>query len=147
MACDRLLAALESAPSPLGQRELAAQLGVRQPAVSKVLGELLATGMVARFERPVQNVRGPKPHVYVPARRSPIPPAVREALRQDTIVKTPTDKVARVLRVRADGYLDLELLQVRPRSEAFVTLWWKLVQPYQPGREAPPPVRIEEPGR
>lgn len=140
---DRVLGALERAEAPLGVGELMRELGYTKAMVAKTVAPLVAAGQVARFHAAADGKRGPRPFVYMPSRRAPMPATARRALGPDTVVVTPSNAEARVLFVLADGHVELELLQVRPRCDALVTLPWRLLRPLQPGRERPEPVRLE----
>lgn len=69
-------------------------------------------------------------------------------LQQDDAVVTPTGKRARVISIDSEGFCDVRYLQLgsdgRPQD---VCLHERLLRMIFPGREAPPPVRIDALGR
>jgi len=138
-ACDRVVSLLAAAPHPMTQGELAVAFGWSKQRAAFVIAALLEAGRVIALVLPLNGHAGRPTAAYTTPARSPVPAWAHP----DTVVVTPNDHEARILRALTSGHLELELLGVRPRSSALVTLHSRLVRPIQPGRERPAPVRIE----
>jgi hypothetical protein len=72
-------------------------------------------------------------------------PAIGPRFERHTIVLAPSGREARVIAMRADGFVEIEYLQVRLGHEPRAVVHAKLLRAFQAGRERPDPVRIIDP--
>lgn len=144
-AADRVVDLLAAAPGPMRRNEIAAALCWTRQRAATVLEPMVEDGRLV-WTIDCRGASAGRPgYLYTLASRSVVPPALRQALKPDTIVLTPTDREARMIRLGLDGFADVELLGVKPRCNAFATLFYTLLRAFQPGRARPEPVRIVEP--
>ena len=140
-AAERVIDLLAAARGPMRRGAIARELGWTRQRAAQVLDPMLDDGRLV-WTIDCSGSAGRPGYVYTLASRSVVPPEQRLALKPDTIVLTPADREARIIRLGLDGFADLELLGVKPRCNAFVTLYFKLLRAFQPGRGRPAPVRI-----
>lgn len=143
---DRLLALLALHPYPLSQRAIAEELEIDRSKASRLCGECLAKGSIIVSLAPSTGRSGPPLKLYalpgVPP--APTPPPVPVKFEPDTMVITPMNRTARVLKVSVTGYADLEVIGEKDRELRFITVHTRLLHAFIAGRPRPDPVRIRE---
>lgn len=142
-----MLALLARENRPLEREEIAEQLGWSKQRVGTVLQDLVPQRVVAT-EGPTRDTPGPRPFLYSLPGDEPAPPALAVKapyFEPNTIVLMPSGREARVIAMRAGGFVEIEYLQVRIGHEPRATVHAKLLRAFQAGRERPDPVRIGVP--
>lgn len=139
-ADDLVLALLARSAVPLGRAQIAESLGWEKSMVSKVLArlqdrlEVTPGATTGATGRPSAKFSLKQPETA----KAGMPPPLR--YETDTYVLTPSNRVARVLLHRRDGWVEIEFLD-GPRSTARTTLHASYLKPFQHGRERPAPVQ------
>ena len=134
----RIAKLLEEAADPLDLSEIASELRIARVDALCAIRHLMDDGRVARVWRPDRRSRlgGEAPEAFM--LRMPDD----AHLARDTIVVTPTNREARILRSIGDGFVEFEYLDEPVKADARGFCKASLLLPFLPGRARPAPVRV-----
>lgn len=141
-ADEKVLNLLRGSVLPLERGQMARELGWSKVRVGRVLLRLIQLHLVIAVEQRTDTGGRPAAKfVLRPAEDRPagFPPKPR--FERDTIVITPSNREARVLVHRRDGFVEIEYLD-GPRTDARTAIHEDLLRAIQPGRARPSPVLV-----
>lgn len=141
-ADDHVLALLARSAVALTSAQIADDLKWSKQMACKVLQRLALEQRIELIPGEKGGCAGRPAAKYMlrtPQERPGTPP--RPRLSRDTIVITPSNREARVLHHRRDGFVEIEYLD-GPRTDARTAIHEQLVRPIQPGRARPAPVLL-----
>jgi hypothetical protein len=141
-ADDNVLALLARSSVPLARAQICAELGWTKQMASKVLLRLVQDERVD-VTPGVSDGSAVRPaakySIKLRQERAGTPPKPR--FERDTICITPSNREARVLHHRRDGFVEIEYLD-GPRTDARTAIHEDLLRAIQPGRARPAPVLV-----
>ena len=139
-ADDKLLALLARMPAPMETSDILEALHWSRQNLMLVVKRLVDDGLVVRMRGECTGDMG-RPQTAYALRGAPTDNDVRQPLTNNTVVVTPTDQEARVVRMLSRWFAEIEYI-TGPEKSQRSTLHIKMLRAFQPGRERPEPVRI-----